>query len=160
MPAAETPDAHCAFGSARPAVRGFTYRPSSAQDLNDGDCSLGSLLTRCRSRNRPAARANRARAFRRHTHQPSRRDRARPDAGKPLPGFKCRERAAPSRPRRSLLAKRPILQGRESVELTATRLTELDLPLDWTEQQDNRTAICHWPCAHGTRRVTKPPTQH
>jgi hypothetical protein len=26
-----------------------------------------------------------------------------------------------------------ILQGRQSVELTATRLTELDLPLDWTE---------------------------
>src|SRR5438552_626013 len=28
-----------------------------------------------------------------------------------------------------------ILQGRQSAELTATRLTELDLPLDWTEQQ-------------------------
>jgi DNA invertase Pin-like site-specific DNA recombinase len=28
-----------------------------------------------------------------------------------------------------------ILQGRQPVELTATRLTELDLPLDWTEQQ-------------------------
>ena len=27
-----------------------------------------------------------------------------------------------------------ILQGRHPVELTATRLTELDLPLDWTEQ--------------------------
>jgi site-specific DNA recombinase len=27
-----------------------------------------------------------------------------------------------------------ILQGRPSVELTVTRLTELDLPLDWTEQ--------------------------
>jgi hypothetical protein len=27
-----------------------------------------------------------------------------------------------------------ILQGRQSVELTATRLTELDLPLNWTEQ--------------------------
>jgi site-specific DNA recombinase len=27
-----------------------------------------------------------------------------------------------------------ILQGRQSVELTATRLTEPDLPLDWTEQ--------------------------
>jgi ParB-like chromosome segregation protein Spo0J len=27
-----------------------------------------------------------------------------------------------------------ILEGRQSVELTATRLTELDLPLDWTEQ--------------------------
>jgi hypothetical protein len=27
-----------------------------------------------------------------------------------------------------------ILQGRQSVELTVTRLTELDLPLDWTEQ--------------------------
>ena len=27
-----------------------------------------------------------------------------------------------------------ILQGGQSVELTATRLTELDLPLDWTEQ--------------------------
>ena len=27
-----------------------------------------------------------------------------------------------------------ILQGRQPVELTATRLTELDLPLDWTEQ--------------------------
>jgi hypothetical protein len=27
-----------------------------------------------------------------------------------------------------------ILQGRQSVELTATQLTELDLPLDWTEQ--------------------------
>ena len=27
-----------------------------------------------------------------------------------------------------------ILQGRQSVELTATRLAELDLPLDWTEQ--------------------------
>ena len=28
-----------------------------------------------------------------------------------------------------------ILQGRQSVELTATRLTELDLPLDSTEQR-------------------------
>jgi site-specific DNA recombinase len=27
-----------------------------------------------------------------------------------------------------------ILQGRQPVDLTATRLTELDLPLDWTEQ--------------------------
>ena len=27
-----------------------------------------------------------------------------------------------------------ILQGRQPVELTATRLTELDLPLDWTER--------------------------
>jgi hypothetical protein len=27
-----------------------------------------------------------------------------------------------------------ILQGRQLVELTATRLTEVDLPLDWTEQ--------------------------
>jgi hypothetical protein len=27
-----------------------------------------------------------------------------------------------------------ILQGRQPVKLTATRLTELDLPLDWTEQ--------------------------
>jgi hypothetical protein len=27
-----------------------------------------------------------------------------------------------------------ILQGRQPVALTATRLTELDLPLDWTEQ--------------------------
>ena len=27
-----------------------------------------------------------------------------------------------------------ILQGRQPVELTATRLTELDLPPDWTEQ--------------------------
>jgi ParB-like chromosome segregation protein Spo0J len=27
-----------------------------------------------------------------------------------------------------------ILQGRQPAELTATRLTELDLPLDWTEQ--------------------------
>jgi len=29
-----------------------------------------------------------------------------------------------------------ILQGRQPVELTATRLTELDLPLDWTEQRE------------------------
>ena len=28
-----------------------------------------------------------------------------------------------------------ILQGWQLVALTATRLTELDLPLDWTEQQ-------------------------
>jgi hypothetical protein len=27
-----------------------------------------------------------------------------------------------------------ILQGRQPVALTATRLTELDLPFDWTEQ--------------------------
>jgi hypothetical protein len=27
-----------------------------------------------------------------------------------------------------------VLQGRQPVELTATRLTEIDLPLDWTEQ--------------------------
>jgi hypothetical protein len=27
-----------------------------------------------------------------------------------------------------------ILQGRQSMQLTATRLTELDLPLDWTDQ--------------------------
>jgi hypothetical protein len=26
------------------------------------------------------------------------------------------------------------LQGRQPVELTATRLTEVNLPLDWTEQ--------------------------
>jgi hypothetical protein len=26
------------------------------------------------------------------------------------------------------------LQGPQPIELTATRLTELDLPLDWTEQ--------------------------
>ena len=28
-----------------------------------------------------------------------------------------------------------IQQGRQPVELTATRLTEIDLPLDWTEQR-------------------------
>jgi site-specific DNA recombinase len=28
-----------------------------------------------------------------------------------------------------------ILEGRQPVELTATRLTDIDLPLDWTEQQ-------------------------
>jgi hypothetical protein len=28
-----------------------------------------------------------------------------------------------------------ILQGRQPIELTATRLTDLDLPLDWTEQR-------------------------
>ena len=28
-----------------------------------------------------------------------------------------------------------ILKGQQPVELTATRLTELDLPLDWTEQR-------------------------
>ena len=28
-----------------------------------------------------------------------------------------------------------ILQGRQPVALSATRLIELDLPLDWTEQQ-------------------------
>ena len=28
-----------------------------------------------------------------------------------------------------------ILQGRQPVELTATRLTELDLPHDWAEQR-------------------------
>jgi len=28
-----------------------------------------------------------------------------------------------------------VLQGRQPVELTATRLTELDLPLDWTDQR-------------------------
>jgi hypothetical protein len=28
-----------------------------------------------------------------------------------------------------------IVQGRQHVELTATRLTELDLPMDWAEQQ-------------------------
>ena len=33
-----------------------------------------------------------------------------------------------------------ILQGRQPVELTATRLTELDLPLDWTEQQQKLLA--------------------
>jgi hypothetical protein len=42
------------------------------------------------------------------------------------------------------------LQGRQPVELTTTRLTELDLPLDWTQQhkplasssQTRRSA--HW----------------
>ena len=29
-----------------------------------------------------------------------------------------------------------ILQGGQPVELTATRLTELDLPLDWIEQHE------------------------
>src|SRR5438552_7165812 len=33
-----------------------------------------------------------------------------------------------------------ILQGRQPVELTATRLTELDLPLDWTEQRSLLTS--------------------
>ena len=28
-----------------------------------------------------------------------------------------------------------ILQGRQPAALTVTRLTELDLPLDWTEQR-------------------------
>jgi len=28
-----------------------------------------------------------------------------------------------------------ILQGRQPIALTATRLTELDLPLDWSEQR-------------------------
>jgi site-specific DNA recombinase len=28
-----------------------------------------------------------------------------------------------------------ILQGSQPVELTATRLTELDLPLDWSDQR-------------------------
>jgi hypothetical protein len=28
-----------------------------------------------------------------------------------------------------------ILQGRQPIALTATRLTELDLPLDWNEQR-------------------------
>jgi len=28
-----------------------------------------------------------------------------------------------------------ILHGRQSVELTATRLSELDLPLDWADQR-------------------------
>jgi site-specific DNA recombinase len=28
-----------------------------------------------------------------------------------------------------------ILQGRQPVELTATRLTEFDLPLDWADQR-------------------------
>jgi hypothetical protein len=28
-----------------------------------------------------------------------------------------------------------ILQGRQPVALTATRLSELDLPLNWTEQR-------------------------
>jgi hypothetical protein len=28
-----------------------------------------------------------------------------------------------------------ILHGRQPVALTATRLTELDLPLDWSEQR-------------------------
>jgi site-specific DNA recombinase len=28
-----------------------------------------------------------------------------------------------------------ILQGQQPVELTATRLTELDLPLDWADQR-------------------------
>ena len=28
-----------------------------------------------------------------------------------------------------------FLDGRQPVELTATRLTEIDLPLDWSEQQ-------------------------
>jgi site-specific DNA recombinase len=28
-----------------------------------------------------------------------------------------------------------IVQGRQPIALTATRLTELDLPLDWSEQR-------------------------
>ena len=39
----------------------------------------------------------------------------------------------PQRPSPELVE--AILQGRQPVALTATRLTELDLPLDWTEQQ-------------------------
>jgi hypothetical protein len=33
-----------------------------------------------------------------------------------------------------------ILQSRQPVELTATRLTELDLPLDWAEQHRRLTS--------------------
>ena len=46
-------------------------------------------LAGCHGGSRPAARASRARAFRRRTEQPSRRDRARPDAGSP-----CTRRSA------------------------------------------------------------------
>ena len=36
-----------------------------------------------------------------------------------------------------------ILQGRQPVSLTATRLTELDLPWDWTEQRRLLAAESH-----------------
>ena len=48
----------------------------------------------CRGGNRPAARANRARAFRRRTAGPSRPDRALPDAGNP-----CTKRSTGRGPR-------------------------------------------------------------
>jgi site-specific DNA recombinase len=34
-----------------------------------------------------------------------------------------------------------ILQGRQRIELTATRLTGLDLPLDWTDQRSLLTPV-------------------
>jgi hypothetical protein len=37
-----------------------------------------------------------------------------------------------------------ILQGRQPVQLTTTRLTALDLPLDWTEQLSSEA---RWPTA-------------
>ena len=36
--------------------------------------------------------------------------------------------------REPLSTRTVILQGRQPIGLTATRLTELDLPLDWAEQ--------------------------
>jgi hypothetical protein len=42
--------------------------------------------------------------------------------------------SASSAPFRGKTLVEAILQGGQPVELTATRLTELDLPLDWTEQ--------------------------
>ena len=61
-------------------------------------------------------------------------------AVQPASSFCC---SVQSKPTRDRLMKdflfRPeqieaIMQGRQPVALTATRLTELDLPLDWTEQ--------------------------
>jgi len=51
-----------------------------------------------------------------------------------------RPRLAAARPGNRLAFLSPelvevMLQGRQPVELTATRLTELDLPLDWTDQR-------------------------
>jgi hypothetical protein len=45
-----------------------------------------------------------------------------------------------------------ILQGRRPIELTATRLTELDLPLGWAEQKETTRKLTYYPGLASTSR--------
>jgi hypothetical protein len=52
-----------------------------------------------------------------------------------------------------------IPQGRQSVELTATRLTELDLPLDWSQTSLLSAALARISYRVRTSMIRQMPTR-